>query len=69
MTAAHPGYRHVDKATFFASIGTLNVHPRSERHITYWETPSRQVVGISTPGYMCEGPITYHLQNATGDST
>jgi hypothetical protein len=45
--------QEVDRDEFFATVGQLNVHPRPERDATYWETPyHRQLMGISTPGYM-----------------
>ncbi len=53
--------KEVTKDEFFAVIGPQNVHPRSERNKTVWETSNRVVVGISTPGYMCKGPVTYQL--------
>lgn len=53
--------REVSKDTFFATIGPMNVHPRSGRMETIWETPQRVVVGRSTPGYLCEGRKAYFL--------
>ena len=53
--------REVSKDTFFATIAPMNVHPRSERMETIWETPQRAVVGRSTPGYLCEGRKAYFL--------
>lgn len=53
--------RFVTKAEFFAAIGPQNVHPRPERDRTVWETPARRVIGITTPGYLCEGKPTYSL--------
>jgi hypothetical protein len=53
--------REVTKEAFFAAVGPMNVHPRSDRDRTVWETPARQLIGITTPGYMCEGPTTYRL--------
>lgn len=49
------------KADFFSRIGGLNVHPRPERDRTLWETPAREIIGMSTPGYMREGPPRYWL--------
>ena len=49
--------REVTKAEFFATIGPQNVHPRAERDVTYWETPTRQLVGKSTPGYLCRDAL------------
>ena len=53
--------KQVTKEEFYATVGQLNVHPRSERERSVWETldGTRRVVGVSTPGYMCEGPETY----------
>lgn len=41
----------VTKEQFYAAMGPLNVHPRPEPEITYWEMPNREVVGISKPGW------------------
>lgn len=46
--------REVTKEEFFATVGQMNVHPRPEKMKTYWETPERQLMGVSTPGYKCE---------------
>jgi hypothetical protein len=51
----------VTKEEFFATVGRLNVHPRSERDASYWETPNREVLGKSTPGWKCEGPKGYFI--------
>ncbi|MNL56975.1 hypothetical protein D3C87_1805020 [compost metagenome] len=42
----------VTKAQFFAFMGPRDVHPRPTRDCSVWETPSRQVLGYSMPGYM-----------------
>jgi len=55
----------VSKKVFFARIGPLNVHPRSERETTFWETPNRNLIGKSTPGYMCGAPKVWFLVEAT----
>jgi hypothetical protein len=57
----------VSKAEFFAKVGSQNVHPRVEKDASYWETPSRQLLGVSTPGYMCEGPYEYFMTQAEAD--
>lgn len=54
----------VTQKQFYAAIGPMNVHPRCERMADYWETPSRQLMGITTPGYMCEGPKSYRIDRA-----
>ncbi len=51
----------VTKEAFFAVIGPMDVHPRPEPDRSVWETPRRRVVGITTPGYKCEGEKTYRL--------
>lgn len=51
----------VSQEQFYAVIGPMDVHPRPERHVTYWETPNRTLVGRSTPGYLCVGPKEYFL--------
>lgn len=55
----------VSKEEFFAFMGPLNVHPRSEPDRSVWETPSRQVLGISRPGYKCEGEEVYMLTESS----
>jgi hypothetical protein len=51
----------VSKEKFFAVVGPLDIHPRPEREVVIWETPRREVVGRSTPGYLCRGPKEYFL--------
>lgn len=51
----------VSKEEFFAFMGPRNVHPRAEPDQSVWETPSREVLGISRPGYKCEGEEVYML--------
>jgi hypothetical protein len=56
--------QEVTKAQFYAAIGApLNVHPRPEKHRTFWEVVgTREVVGESTPGYMSPGDVhKYYL--------
>ena len=57
--------REVSRDQFFAAVGRMNVHPRSERDASYWETPTRKVMGRTEPGYMCEGPKRYFLATPT----
>ena len=41
----------VNKAQFFEIIGPMNVHPRIESGISYWEhTYTREIVGRSERG-------------------
>lgn len=61
MTNSTTNTVEVTKERFFEVIGPLNVYLRSEREATYWETPQRLLVGVSTPGYMCTGPKTFRL--------
>jgi len=56
-------YTTVSMDTFFATVGKLNVHPRSEPDASYWETPRRECLGITTPGYMGAGEKTYRVRN------
>lgn len=46
------GMIEVSKETFHATVGQMNVHPRAEREASYYETPYRELKGITTPGYM-----------------
>ncbi len=57
----------VTKEQFYKIMGPLDVHPRVERDTTYWELRNRQLVG-KTRGYMSEGPETYNVLKALGDS-
>lgn len=54
--------RRVSKEEFYATVGQLNVHPRAERDASYWETPNRELMGKSTPGYMCRGEKAYFVR-------
>lgn len=42
----------VSKAEFHATVGQLNMHLRPEREESYWETPYREILGITRPGYI-----------------
>jgi hypothetical protein len=53
----------VSKEAFFEVINELNVTPNSDRMKTRWETPRRELIGVSTPGYMCEGDGSYSLRD------
>lgn len=58
--------REVSRDQFFATVGPMNVHPRSEKEATYWETPSRQLIGRTEPGYLPHGAERYFLQAEQG---
>ena len=58
-----PGFEQTTKKRFFATVGQLNVHPRVEREAIYWETPQRELLGISTPGYLCQDKDGQHASN------
>lgn len=61
MSAAN--FLPVSKAQFFAVVGPMDVHPRSERDYSEWvHQPSRNMVGKTTPGYMGTGESTYALR-------
>lgn len=64
QAAETPLGREVTKEVFFAKVGPMNVHPRSEPDASYWETPNRQLVGTSTPGYMGGTDQRYFLNGA-----
>lgn len=57
--------RRVTREEFFAFMRPRNVHPRSEPDRSVWETPYREVLGISTPGYKCEGEESYMLAESS----
>jgi hypothetical protein len=41
----------VDEVKFFAVMGPRDVHPRATPECSVWETPNRDVLGQSEPGY------------------
>ena len=43
----------VTKERFFATVGQMDVHPSTHPDHSSWETRSREVVGRTTPGYLC----------------
>jgi hypothetical protein len=53
----------VTKDEFYGEIFSkkLNVHPRPERDVTFWEFPNRILWGRSTPGYLCQGPKVWFI--------
>lgn len=44
--------REVTKEQFYATVGQMDVHPRTERDHAAWETRDRRLVGRTEPGYM-----------------
>lgn len=55
----------VTKEQFYAAMGPLDVHPCPEKQITKWKlvrTIVQLVVGLSTPGYLCEGDEAYQIR-------
>lgn len=61
-------WKEVTKEAFYAVMGPRDVQLRSEKMETLWKLPSGQIIGRSTPGYLCrdaEGRYTerksYHL--------
>ena len=56
------GFVEVSRDDFYRAIGPINVHPRTERDASYWEAPNRELIGKSTPGYMCAGRKAYFLR-------
>ena len=61
MNAPSDGMVVVSKEEFYSVMMKLDVHPRSEPDCSIWETRNREVIGISRPGYKCEGPEVYML--------
>ncbi len=47
--------KEVTRDEFLAKVGPMNVHPRAECDASYWETPSRVLVGKTLPGYRDAG--------------
>ena len=68
------GFVTVTEDVFYAAMGPLDVNPRPERDVTYWEAPNRELLGISTPGFSAIGEKTYKVRTAlaaakpTGDA-
>ena len=48
---------------FHATVGKMNVHPRAEKEASYWETPYRDLMDITTPGYLCEGRKAWFIRS------
>lgn len=55
-------FKQVSKDEFYATVGNMDVVTRPERDKTYWELRNRELVGITTPGYSCEGIRTYQVR-------
>jgi hypothetical protein len=53
--------REVTREEFFAKVGPMDVNPRASATETVWETPRREVVGRSTPGYRADAPKRWFL--------
>ncbi|WP_186191018.1 hypothetical protein [Burkholderia gladioli] len=51
---APAGMVEVSKEQFYDLMGPRDVHPRAEPDKSVWETPRREVIGISTPGYLTD---------------
>lgn len=50
---------------FFEVVGPMDVHPNSLDFHTIWETPQREVVGRSLPGWKQPGePKVYFLTSS-----
>jgi hypothetical protein len=60
------GFVAVSRDEFFDCMGPLNVHPSvMNPAFSSWETPSRQVIGRSYPGYKHPGdPKAFMLTTA-----
>lgn len=43
----------VTKEKFFAVVGPKDVHPRALPDSSSWETKHQEVIGRTTPGYLC----------------
>mgnify|MGYP003145060863 CR=1 FL=1 len=52
----------VTRDQFFAAIGPQDVIPQPHKMHTVWETRRRELVGQTTPGYLCEGRKAYFLK-------
>ncbi|WP_261541718.1 hypothetical protein [Burkholderia multivorans] len=51
---APAGMVEVSKEQFYDVMGPLDVHPRAEPDRSVWETPRRDVIGVSMPGYLTD---------------
>jgi hypothetical protein len=63
-SAAMSEFIEVDYDRFHATVGQMNVHPRCERDASYWETPYRELMGKTLPGYAERGPKRYFVKAA-----
>ncbi|MBS7812285.1 hypothetical protein [Roseococcus pinisoli] len=51
-----PGMRSVSKEEFYSTVGPMNVHPSVVNPaFSSWETPNREVMGRSYPGWKHSG--------------
>lgn len=55
--------KEVSMEEFHTAIGRMDVIPRQEKSEVFWETRQRILVGKTTPGYLCEGPKAYFLND------
>jgi hypothetical protein len=61
--SAPADFVEITREEFFSTVGHLDVHPRAERMMSAWEERgSREVVGITTPGYMEQGRNAYYAK-------
>ena len=54
-------YKQTTKEQFFAIMGPRDVHPWPEPDKTLWRLRNLDVIGITTPGYLCQGEKTYSI--------
>ena len=55
------GFAEVSPEAFFANIGPRNIHPRPEKTRSEWvDQSTRALIGISTPGYLCQDEHGVH---------
>lgn len=59
------GFKEVGSKAFYDFMNPLDVTPRPQRSHDVWETRSREILGYSTPGYMCRGREAYYLKEAS----
>lgn len=52
----------VTQEQFYSVMNPRDVHPRPKPDRTIWETPTHEILGVSTPGYRCEGEKTYSVR-------
>lgn len=59
----------VSKEDFYRLMWAMNVHPTPNKTNVEWiDQRTRATVGISTPGYLCDGPASFRVLNSIANN-